>query len=113
MKLPKILNKSVAVRTTFLVLCIVTLIMFVAGTLQTRYTRSAVGAEAHRQASHAMDGAIKMIDTRVSKVETAVNTAASYAYLLAQDKKKAYTLLQRLIAANDDIAAVTLMYRAD
>ena len=113
MKLPKILNKSVAVRTTFLVLCIVTLIMFVAGTLQTRYTRSAVGAEAHRHASHAMDGAIKMIDTRVSKVETAVNTAASYAYLLAQDKKNAYTLLQRLIAANEDIAAVTLMYRAD
>jgi sigma-B regulation protein RsbU (phosphoserine phosphatase) len=59
-----------------------------------------------------MDGAIKMIDTRVSKVETAVNTAAGYAYLLAQDKKKAYTLLQRLIAANDDIAAGTLMYRA-
>ena len=113
MKLPNILNKSVSVRTTFMVLCLVTVIMLVAGILQSGYIRSIVGQETHRQASHAMDGAIKMIDTRVSKVETAVNTAAGYANLLAHDKTTASMLLWRLIEANEDIAAVTLMYRAD
>ena len=96
-----------------MVLCLVTVIMLVAGILQSGYIRSIVGQETHRQASHAMDGAIKMIDTRVSKVETAVNTAAGYANLLAHDKTKASMLLWRLIEANEDIAAVTLMYRAD
>lgn len=114
MRLPKILNKrSVAARTTILVLLIVAVIMLTAGIWQTYYTRKMVGAETHRQASRSMDGAIKVIDNRISNVETAVNTAASYAYMMAPDKKKSNTLLQRLIEANEDIAAVTLMYRAD
>ena len=113
MKLPKLLDKSVAIRTTILVLGIVTIIMLVAGLLQINYTRGIVSEETHRQAGRSMESAIKVIDNRVSKVETAVNTAASYAYMMAPHEMLGVTLLQRLIEANEDIAAVTLMYKAD
>lgn len=113
MKLPIFLNKSVAGRTTALVLSIMTIIMVVGGYLQIRNTREIVAREAHRQANRSMEGAIKVIDNRISNVETAVNTAASYAYMMAPHEVMGITLLQRLIEANEDIAAVTLMYRAD
>lgn len=113
MKLPKFLNRSVAVRTTILVLGIVTIIMLVAGLWQTQYTSGVVAREIHRQAGRSMDGAIKVIDNRVSNVEAAVVTAANYAYLLAPHEDQTFTLLRRLLEANKDISAVTLMYRAD
>ena len=113
MKLPKFLNQSVAGRTTWLVLTIMTIIMVTAGVLQIRYIRKQVAVETQRQANRSMDGAIKVIDNRIAKVETAVNTAASFAYRFAHDKNMADTLLRRLIVANEDIAAATLMYRAD
>ena len=113
MRLPKFLNQSVATRTTWLVLTIMTIIMVTAGVLQIRYIRKQVAIETQRQANRSMDGAIKVIDNRISKVETAVNTAASFAYRFATDKAMADTLLRRLIVANEDIAAATLMYRAD
>lgn len=113
MKLPDFLSKSVAIRTTIMVLSIVTIIMLVGGIWQMYYTRGIVAEETHRQASRSMENAIKVIDNRVSNVETAVKTAASYAYMMAPDKKMANTFLKRLIEANEDIAAVTLMYRAD
>ena len=113
MKLPNFLNESVASRTTFLVLCIMTIIMVTAGFLQIQNTRNIVAEDAHRQANRSMESAIKVIDNRISNVETAVNTAASYAYMMAPHEMMGITLLQRLIEANEDIAAVTLMYRAD
>ena len=113
MRLPDFLNKSVAIRTTIMVLGIVTIIMLVGGIWQMYYTRSIVAEETHRQASRSMENAIKVIDNRVSNVETAVKTAASYAYMMAPHEVMANTLLQRLIEANEDIAAITLMYKAD
>ena len=113
MKLPDFLNKSVAIRTTIMVLGIVTIIMLVGGIWQMNYTRRIVAEETHRQAGRSMENAIKVIDNRISNVETAVKTAASYAYMMAPHEILANTLLQRLIEANEDIAAVTLMYKAD
>ncbi|MBO4721221.1 MAG: SpoIIE family protein phosphatase [Prevotella sp.] len=113
MRLPKLLDRSVALRTTILVLGIVTVIMLVAGLWQINYMREIVTEETHRQASRSMESAIKVLDNRVSNVETAVNTAASYAYMMAPHEVLGITLLQRLIEANEDIAAVTLMYKAD
>ena len=113
MKLPKILNGSVATRTTLLVLFIITAIMLTTGIWQMQYVRSIVAEETHRQANRSMDGAIKVIDNRISNVETAVETAASYANLFAPHEMLANTLMRRLISSNEDIDAVTLMYRAD
>ena len=113
MRLPKLLDKSVSLRTTIMVLGIVTIIMLLAGIFQINYTRGIVSEETHRQASRSMESAIKVIDNRVSNVETAVNTSASYAYMMAPHEMLGITLLQRLIEANEDIAAVTLMYKAD
>ena len=113
MRLPKLLDKSVSLRTTIMVLGIVTIIMLLAGIFQINYTRGIVSEETHRQASRSMESAIKVIDNRVSNVETAVNTSASYAYMMAPHEMLGVTLLQRLIEANEDIAAVTLMYKAD
>ena len=90
-----------------------TIIMVAAGYLQIRNTQNIVARDAHRQANRSMESAIKVIDNRISNVETAVNTAASYAYMMAPHEVMGITLLQRLIEANEDIAAVTLMYRAD
>jgi len=112
-KLPSKFNRSVASRTTRFILFVVTTIMLIAGLGQMRYVRSIVAEETNRQASRSMDGAIKIIDNRLSNVETAVNTAASYAYMLAPQESLCNTLLQKLMETNDDIAAVTLLYEAD
>ena len=113
MRLPTILNSSVATRTTLLVLVIVAVSVLTAGIWQTERVRDIVGKEVHRQASRSMESAIKVIDNRISNVETAVNTAVSYADMFASHEMLGYTLLRRLIQSNEDIAAVTLMYRAD
>ncbi len=113
MKLFKIAYGSVATRTIVLVLLVVTTLMLAANIGQTLFVREYVGDEMRNQASRSMDGALKIIDNRISNVETAVNTAASYADLFATDAQKSYVLLERLIEDNEDIAAVTLMYRAD
>ena len=113
MRLPKIPNGSVATKTTLLVLVCVTAIMLTAGIWQMQHVRSIVSAETHRQASRSMENAIKIIDNRISNVETAVKTAAAYANTFAPHENLCYTLLKQLIDANEDIAAVTLMYSAD
>ena len=113
MKLFKIAYGSAATRTIVLVLLVVTTLMLAANIGQTLFVREYVGDEMRNQASRSMDGALKIIDNRISNVETAVNTAASYADLFATDAQKSYVLLERLIEDNEDIAAVTLMYRAD
>ena len=112
MKLPKILNGSIATRTTILVLAMITVIMLTASIWQMQYVRSIVADETHRQASRSMDVAIKEIDSRISSVETAVETAASYANMFAPYEMLANTLMKRLMSANEDIDAVTLLYRA-
>ena len=109
----RILNHSVAVRTTCLVLVVVTIIMLTAGLGQMSYVRGIVVKEMNRQAGRSMTGAIKVIDNRLSNVETALNTAASYAHMFAPHEALYSVLMQRLIEANSDIAAVTLMYEAN
>ena len=113
MKLPKLLNGSVATRTNMMVLGIVAVIMLSTGIWQTQYVRSIVADEAHRMASRSMETATKEIDNRISIIEIAVKTAASYANMFAPHEILANTLMKRLIASNEDIDAVTLMYRAD
>lgn len=113
MRLPFFLRRSVSNRTTMLVVGIVTVIMLVSGFFEMQIARREVAEEMHAQASRSMDGAIKELDTRVANVEAAVNTAASYADMFAPHEVKATTLLDRLIAANEDIDAVTLLYQAD
>lgn len=103
--------RSVAARTTLMVVLMVLLIMGIGSLWQMQHVRSVVGAEAQRQASKSMESAIKVIDNRVSNVETAVNTAASYADMLAPHESLVGTLLERLIVENNDIAAVTLLYK--
>lgn len=113
MKLQKFLSASVATRTTIFVIIIVTLIMIVGGLLQVQHVRSVVGKEMKRQATRSIEGVVKVIDNRISNVETAVITAAAYADIFAQEELTADSLLYRLISSNKDIAAATLLYRAD
>ena len=110
---PKFFNHSVAARTTFIVLLVVSVIMITVGVLQMNYVRRIVAEESNRQASRSMLGAIKVIDNRLSNVETAVNTAASFAQMFAPFDELNHTLMQRLIEANTDISAVTLLYKED
>ena len=112
-RLLRIFNQSVAARTTCVVLLVVTTIMLIAGIGQMHYVRNIVAQETNRQASRSMEGAIKVIDNRLSNVETAVNTAASYAHMFAPHETLCRTLLEKLIEANNDIAAVTLLYEAN
>ena len=109
----RIFGQSVASRTTFLVLLAMLLTMLIAGFILVRHTREVVAEEVFRQTSKSMDEAIKDIDNRMSDVESAVRTAASYAYLFAPEEAGVNTLMERLIVSNQDIAAVTLLYRAD
>lgn len=113
MGLFKIFNSSVASRLTFWVLVVITIIAGAAGLWQISVVKNIATQNAHWQANRSMETAIKVIDNHVSNVETAVNTAASYAYLFATDEKSANTLLERLIASDEDISAATLLYEAD
>ena len=106
-----ILNKSVATRTTIMVLFLVAVLVLGGGMWQVQHVRKTISEETHRQANRSMDGAIRMIDNRISNVETAVKTAASYADMFATQESKANEMLERLIAFNEDIAAITLMYK--
>ena len=110
MKLPKVLKTSVATRTTVLVLLLIAVVMTTAGIWQMQHVRTIVAKETQRQANRAMDDAIQTIDSRISNVETAVNTAASYADMFAIHETLCNKLMERLILANRDIAAVTLLY---
>ena len=106
----KLLNQTVTMRTTAIVLAVVTVIMLTAGIWQMTYVRGMVVEEVNRQAGRSMEGAIKVINNRLSNVETALNTAASYADMFAPHETLCNTLMQHLIEANSDIAAVTLLY---
>ena len=106
-------HRSVALRTTVFVLNVVAILMVVAGIAQVSVLKKSVTEETYRQANRSIDNAIKVIDNRISRVETAVRTAAGYADMMAPNEMLADTLLERLIITNEDISAVTLMYRAD
>lgn len=112
-KLFRILNQSVATRTTVIIAVVVIAILLIGGTFQVKYIRDAVAKETNRQASRSMENAIKEIDNRISTVETAVTTAASYAHMFAPHKELHELLIERLIKANQDISAVTLLYKAN
>ena len=109
-KLFRILNQSVATRTTVIIAVVVIAILLIGGTFQVKYIRDAVAKETNRQASRSMENAIKEIDNRISTVETAVTTAASYAHMFAPHIELHELLIERLIKANQDISAVTLLY---
>ena len=111
MKLSKILSGSVAKRTTIIVLVTTAAVLLTAGIWETQHVRDIVASEMDRQANRAMGSAVKVIDHRVACIETAVNTAASYADMFATHEMLGYELLKRLIQANQDIAAVTLLYK--
>ena len=112
-RLTKQMNSSVATRTTLLIVVLVTALTLTSGIWEVEHVRKTIGERIQQQASRSMDGAIRMIEDRMLNVETAVNTAASYADLLATREMLADKLMERLIEANEDIAAVTLMYKAD
>lgn len=87
--------------------------MLLTGIWQMQYVRKAVAYETQKVASRSMDRAVQVIDNRISNIETALKTAASYAYLFASDKQKANKLMESLIDFNEDIDAVTLLYEAN
>lgn len=113
MKLSRILEGSVARRTTILMVSMVAVVILVAGFWQIRLLRQSTERQMQRNADRAMSAAVKVIDNRMASVEASVATAAAYADMLATDEHAAYSLLQRLIDADEDISAVTLLYRAD
>jgi sigma-B regulation protein RsbU (phosphoserine phosphatase) len=111
MKLPRILNDSMTTRTTLLVVLLVAFTLLPGGIWQLQHVRTFLDEETHRVANKAMDRAIEVIENRIAKVETAVGTAASYGDIMAPHKQEALSMLERLIKSNDDIAAVTLLYK--
>jgi len=106
-----IFNNSVASRTVILVLAVTAVIMLTAGFFQTRHVRNIVATEMDRQANRSMAGAIKVIHNRINSIETAVKTAAAFSDKFAMQEKTAESLMTRLISSNQDIAAVTLLYK--
>jgi sigma-B regulation protein RsbU (phosphoserine phosphatase) len=88
----------------------VAVITLTAGVWQMQHVRSIIRQEVNRDANHAMDAAVKVIDSRISYVEMVVETAAAYADLFCYDDKKAYGLLYRLLESNVDIDAACVMY---
>ena len=111
MKFLNILKTSIAAKTTFLVLMIVIAILLVAGIWQTQYVRNILANETYFQSNRAMESAIKVIDQRIANVETAVETAAEYAETFATNDIQNAQFMASLISKNEDIAAVTLLYR--
>lgn len=100
-------------RTTLLMVLLVAFIMLPGGIWQLQHVRTALEEEAVRVANKSMGRALEMIENRIANVETAVGTAASYADIMAPYKDKALSMLERLILCNNDIAAVTLLYKED
>ena len=113
MNLLKKRSGSVSTRTTILVMLMVIVIMVPFGLMQMNHVRDIVAEEVHHQANRSMDGAIQIIENRISNVETAVNTAASYADIYSTDDSEVYSMLERLIDSDNDIAAATMLYCAD
>jgi len=110
-KILQAFGHSVALRTAILVVLATTLVMGTVGFLQIRRVRAELSKDTERQTSKAMDAAIMKIDSRVSNVETAVKTAAAYTYKVATEEEGAYRMMERLLLSNEDISAVTLLYR--
>ena len=100
-------------RTTLLMVLLVAFILLPGGIWQLQHVRTALEEEAVRVANKSMGRALEMIENRIANVETAVGTAASYADIMAPYKDKALSMLERLILCNNDIAAVTLLYKED
>ena len=97
--------RSVATRTTIIMVCVVVVVLLTIGIWQVQRVRSIVSEEVRREASHSMEGAIKVMDNRISNVETALQTAASYADIFAGEERRVYVLLHRLLESNKDIDA--------
>lgn len=111
MNFPKILNNSIALRTTTLVLCVLTIILVAAGLWQMKYVKDTISDDLQWQTSRSLAGATKIIDNRLLNIETAVNTAAMYAETAAQNKQTAKRLLEGIVATSNDITAATILYK--
>ncbi|MBR1799920.1 MAG: SpoIIE family protein phosphatase [Bacteroidaceae bacterium] len=111
MNLLQLASRSVALRTTLYVFLLTALIMTGMNYIESSRVYDAVASEMLRQAGRAMDGVVADIDSRVSNVETAVETAAAFADRTSRHETQCYEMLYRLISKNYDIAAVTLLYR--
>ena len=101
---------SVASRTCFVVLMVLAIVFIVFSTWQIHHIRKVLVRESHQQASRSMETAVNIISDRISDVEIAVETAASFADVFTKDDEACYQLLDRLIGHNEDIAAATLLY---
>ena len=108
MKLSRILEGSVAQRTTVFMLSMVTVVILVAGIWQIRLLHHSTEEQMQHNADRSMSAAVKVIDNRMATVEASVGTAAAYADMLATDEEQAYSLLQRLIDADEDINQLSL-----
>ncbi len=106
-----IFNNSVASKTVTLVLLVTGVIMLTAGYFQTRHVHDIVAAEMDRQANRSMMGAVEVIRNRINSIETAVKTTAALADKFAMQEQTADSMITRLISSNEDIAAVTLLYK--
>ena len=113
MKVHKKIYGSVASRTTFIVLAVLTIILVSAGLWQMKYAKQLVADEVRWQATRSMESATKVIDNRMRNIETAVNVAAEYGGVAAADEKQVLRFLDGFISSLDDITAATILYKAD
>ena len=116
MRFLKIIDSSVAIRTTTIIIMTILVIMLSMGFWQNRHVRYLIEQSMHHRTNQAIDNAVKIIDGRLAEVETAVNTASGYAGLLGLDEPREtdiYKMMEQLISSNGEISAVTMMYRAD
>ena len=72
----------------------------------------------HHRTNMAIENAVKIIDGHLAEVETAVNTASGYAGMLGLEdheprEAEIYQMMEQLISSNEEIAAVTMMFRED
>ena len=112
----KVIDSSVAIRTTTIIIMTILVIMLSMGFWQNRHVHRLIEQSMHHRTNQAIDNAVKIIDGHLSEVETAVNTASGYAALLRLDEPREtdiYKMMEQLISSNEEISAVTMMYRAD
>lgn len=118
MKFFKDIDNSVATRTTMIVIMMILVIMLSMGFWQNYHVRHIIEKSMHHRTNMAIENAVKIIDGHLAEVETAVNTASGYAGMLGLEdheprEAEIYQMMEQLISSNEEIAAVTMMYRED
>lgn len=101
---------SLAGRLTRSLLGTILIIMLLGTFLMVARARRTVTQRSVDKVETSVNSATKGIADRMEDVEIAVQTAASFADVFAHDKSKVYSLLQRLVLAEEDITAATMLY---